>query len=63
MYRNSLTKNGRCVIVAEGFYEWQTTPGIGNKQPYFVYQDPKVSRNLTNNYLLMLFHKNYYSDM
>ncbi|KRT83195.1 hypothetical protein AMK59_4746 [Oryctes borbonicus] len=41
MYRHSLISNGRCVIVAEGFYEWQTTPGAGNKQPYFIYQNPE----------------------
>lgn len=35
-YRGSLLKGRRCVIVADGFYEWKKLPN-GNKQPYFIY--------------------------
>lgn len=27
----------RCVVLCDGFYEWQTTKGTKNKQPYFIY--------------------------
>ena len=35
-FRTPLKKGQRCVILADGFFEWQSTPG-GKKQPYFVY--------------------------
>ncbi|KAK9738604.1 SOS response associated peptidase (SRAP) [Popillia japonica] len=58
MYRSSLISNGRCIVVIEGFYEWQTTPGAGNKQPYFIYQNPyetdvKSEDSESNNKYLM----------
>ncbi len=28
-------KRRRCLVVADGFYEWQTVPGQKRKQPYF----------------------------
>lgn len=30
----------RCVVVCDGFYEWQTTKGK-TKQPYFIYAPQK----------------------
>ncbi|XP_069698023.1 abasic site processing protein HMCES [Periplaneta americana] len=37
LYSGPLKRGQRCVVVCEGFYEWQTTKGKGNKQPYFIY--------------------------
>ncbi|GJQ78851.1 HMCES [Trypoxylus dichotomus] len=57
MYRHSLVSNGRCIIVAQGFYEWQTTPGALNKQPYFIYQDPNETDSesgINNKYLMKM---------
>lgn len=35
-FRGALHRGQRCVVVADGFYEWQTTkPGL--KQPYFIH--------------------------
>jgi putative SOS response-associated peptidase YedK len=35
-------KYKRCLILADGFYEWQTQPGEKNKTPYFIHmQDRK----------------------
>nr|XP_045613064.1 abasic site processing protein HMCES-like [Procambarus clarkii] len=36
-YKPSLNKGQRCVILCDGFYEWQTTKGEKDKQPYFIY--------------------------
>ncbi|KAG0723916.1 Embryonic stem cell-specific 5-hydroxymethylcytosine-binding protein [Chionoecetes opilio] len=36
-YKPSLAKGQRCVVLCDGFYEWQTTKGTKNKQPYFIY--------------------------
>lgn len=27
----------RCVVLCDGFYEWQSTKGEKDKQPYFIY--------------------------
>ena len=35
LYKPSLAK-GRCVVVCEGFYEWERSGGV--KQPYLVYR-------------------------
>ena len=35
LYKPSLAK-GRCVVVCEGFYEWEKSGGV--KQPYLVYR-------------------------
>jgi putative SOS response-associated peptidase YedK len=37
LYSRPFNKGQRCVVVCDGFYEWQTTKGKKNKQPYFVY--------------------------
>ncbi|KOB75334.1 Uncharacterized protein OBRU01_03777, partial [Operophtera brumata] len=38
LYSPLLNSGGRCVIVAEGFYEWQTTNMPSKvKQPYYIY--------------------------
>ncbi|XP_071443802.1 abasic site processing protein HMCES isoform X2 [Hetaerina americana] len=36
LYNGPLQKGQRCVILCDGFYEWQTTKG-SQKQPYFIY--------------------------
>lgn len=36
-YKPSLSRGQRCVILCDGFYEWQTTKGTKNKQPYFIH--------------------------
>lgn len=36
-YRNAFAKQ-RCLIPADGFYEWQRVPGRKQKQPYFVHR-------------------------
>ncbi|XP_026686543.1 embryonic stem cell-specific 5-hydroxymethylcytosine-binding protein [Diaphorina citri] len=44
LYSPSLEQGKRCVVMCEGFYEWQTTKKTPKKQPYFVYatQSPGV---------------------
>ncbi|XP_075984823.1 abasic site processing protein HMCES [Anticarsia gemmatalis] len=45
LYSPILNDGGRCVIVAEGFYEWQTTNKLSKtKQPYYIYapQEDKI---------------------
>ncbi|XP_076065708.1 abasic site processing protein HMCES [Oratosquilla oratoria] len=38
MYKPSLTKGQRCIVLCDGFYEWQTTKADKkNKQPYFIH--------------------------
>ncbi|KAJ8711721.1 hypothetical protein PYW08_008675 [Mythimna loreyi] len=38
LYSPILNNGGRCIIVAEGFYEWQTTNKMSKvKQPYYIY--------------------------
>ncbi|XP_057562406.1 abasic site processing protein HMCES isoform X3 [Hippopotamus amphibius kiboko] len=32
-----LEKGRRCVVLADGFYEWRQCPGKKKKQPYFIY--------------------------
>ncbi|NXU33967.1 HMCES protein, partial [Drymodes brunneopygia] len=34
-YKGALLKGNRCVVLADGFYEWQQQSG--GKQPYFIY--------------------------
>ncbi|XP_010156491.1 PREDICTED: embryonic stem cell-specific 5-hydroxymethylcytosine-binding protein-like, partial [Eurypyga helias] len=34
-YKGALLKGKRCVVLADGFYEWQQHSG--GKQPYFIY--------------------------
>ncbi|XP_038207375.1 abasic site processing protein HMCES isoform X2 [Zerene cesonia] len=54
LYSPILNNGGRCIIVAEGFYEWQTTLKNKVKQPYYIYMkqesdisisDPKSWKN------------------
>lgn len=38
LYSPSLKRGQRCVVVCEGFYEWQTTgEKQATKQPYYIY--------------------------
>lgn len=36
-YRNAIKKK-RCLIPADGFYEWAAVPGQKRKQPYFIHR-------------------------
>ncbi|XP_028407763.1 embryonic stem cell-specific 5-hydroxymethylcytosine-binding protein-like isoform X2 [Dendronephthya gigantea] len=36
-FKGALEKGRRCVVLAEGFYEWQEVKSGGPKQPYFIY--------------------------
>lgn len=36
IYRNAWRRSQRCLIPANGFYEWQTIPGQKQKQPYYI---------------------------
>lgn len=36
-YKPSLVKGQRCVVLCDGFYEWQSTKGDKNKQPHFIF--------------------------
>ncbi|CAK9290596.1 unnamed protein product [Gordionus sp. m RMFG-2023] len=37
MFKNALKHKYRCIVLAEGYYEWQKQPNEKNKQPYFFY--------------------------
>ncbi|CAG4991150.1 unnamed protein product [Parnassius apollo] len=37
LYNPILLNGGRCIIVVEGYYEWQTTIKTKVKQPYYIY--------------------------
>uniref|UniRef100_A0A8C3X3S1 Abasic site processing protein HMCES n=1 Tax=Catagonus wagneri TaxID=51154 RepID=A0A8C3X3S1_9CETA len=36
-YKVPLGKGRRCVVLADGFYEWQRLRGTSQRQPYFIY--------------------------
>jgi putative SOS response-associated peptidase YedK len=42
-FRTPLNKGQRCVVLADGFFEWQSTPE--GKRPYFVYFKPSKGGN------------------
>ncbi|XP_034835790.1 abasic site processing protein HMCES [Maniola hyperantus] len=37
LYSPILSSGGRCIIIAEGFYEWQTTVKSKVRQPFYIY--------------------------
>ena len=39
LYRPSIKRGKRCVVLVDGFYEWQTSKTGKSKQPYFVYSN------------------------
>lgn len=41
LFKDHVIKGRRCVIIADGYYEWQTTQGKKH-QPYFLYKQPIV---------------------
>ena len=36
-FKRSLARK-RCIVPADGFYEWTTEPGTKKKQPYFIHR-------------------------
>ncbi|CAK1593851.1 unnamed protein product [Parnassius mnemosyne] len=58
LYNPILLDGGRCIIVIEGYYEWQTTIKTKVKQPYYIYasqdehikiDEPDTFQNSYNN--------------
>lgn len=47
-FKGALEKGRRCVVLAEGFYEWQEVKGGGQKQPYFIYFKEKIKHDENN---------------
>ncbi|XP_029435747.1 abasic site processing protein HMCES [Rhinatrema bivittatum] len=51
LYKAPLVKGKRCVILADGFYEWQRQNG--EKQPYYIYfpqsKEEKISEKVNGN--------------
>ncbi|XP_045504156.1 abasic site processing protein HMCES isoform X2 [Colias croceus] len=48
LYSPILNNGGRCIIVAEGFYEWQTTLKTKVKQPYYIYMKQESDININD---------------
>lgn len=42
LYKPHVVEGRRCFIIADGYYEWQTTQSAAKKQPYFLYKEPWV---------------------
>ena len=45
LYKPSLEKDRRCVVICDGFYEWQKLKDGGTKQPYLVYAHQKKQKH------------------
>ncbi|MGR9086560.1 MAG: SOS response-associated peptidase [Gammaproteobacteria bacterium] len=45
-FRNAI-KHRRCLIPADGYYEWQVVPGSKTKQPWFIGLAGAVEQKLT----------------
>nr|CAD7413655.1 unnamed protein product [Timema poppensis] len=58
LYGRAFSKGNRCVIVCDGFYEWQTTKGKGNKQPYFIYMPQPEGGEVIYSYTLITTESN-----
>lgn len=50
MYKHSFEKGQRCVIVCEGFYEWQTTKELKSSErpAYYIYMPQNESVQITD---------------
>jgi len=66
-YKIPLRKGQRCVILVEGFYEWNTSSS-GSKQPYFIHlnQTPEKDHDSKENTKLLkiagVFEKTYHKN-
>ncbi len=49
LFRGAITR-GRCVIPADGFYEWQSMPGRKTKQPVYIRRDDRALFGLAGFY-------------
>ncbi|CAH4034734.1 abasic site processing protein HMCES [Pieris brassicae] len=48
LYNPIFRGGGRCIIVVEGFYEWQTSEKTKNKQPYYIYMKQHPNLKVTD---------------
>lgn len=50
MYKRSFEKGQRCVVVCEGFYEWQTTKELKSSErpAYYIYMPQNESVQITD---------------
>ncbi len=49
LFRSAIAR-GRCLIPADGFYEWQSTPGRKTKQPVYIRRDDRALFGLAGLY-------------
>jgi len=49
LFRGAIAR-GRCIIPADGFYEWQTTPGRTTNQPVYICRDDRALFGLAGLY-------------
>jgi len=49
LFRGALAR-GRCIIPADGFYEWQGMPGLKTRQPVYVRRDDRTLFGLAGLY-------------
>jgi len=49
LFRGAMAR-GRCIIPADGFYEWRSTPGRKTKQPVYIRRDDRALFGLAGLY-------------